>query len=44
MLYVLLFGELWFQVPHSVRIHLNGTQPDYPIAKDVILQLARIVW
>jgi 3-isopropylmalate/(R)-2-methylmalate dehydratase large subunit len=40
MLYVLLFGELWFQVPHSVRIHLNGTQPDYPIAKDVILQLA----
>lgn len=40
MLYVLLFGELWFQVPHSVRIHLNGTQPNYPIAKDVILQLA----
>ena len=40
MLYVLLFGELWFQVPHSVRIHLNGPQPDYPIAKDVILQLA----
>jgi 3-isopropylmalate/(R)-2-methylmalate dehydratase large subunit len=40
MLYVLLFGELWFQVPHSVRINLNGTQPDYPIAKDVILQLA----
>ena len=40
MLYVLLFGELWFQVPHSVRIHLNGTQPNYPIAKDIILQLA----
>ena len=40
MLYVLLFGELWFQVPQSVRIHLNGTQPNYPIAKDIILQLA----
>jgi len=40
MLYVLLFGELWFQVPHSVRIQLNGKQPDYPIAKDIVLQLA----
>ena len=40
MLYVLLFGELWFQVPQSVRVVLNGRQPGYPIAKDVILYLA----
>jgi 3-isopropylmalate/(R)-2-methylmalate dehydratase large subunit len=40
MFYVLLFGELWFQVPESIRIVLNGTQPNYPIAKDIILYLA----
>lgn len=40
MLYVLLFGELWFSVPPSVRIVLNGRQPNYPIAKDMILFLA----
>lgn len=40
MLYVLLFGELWFQVPASVKVVLEGRQPDYPIAKDIILYLA----
>jgi 3-isopropylmalate/(R)-2-methylmalate dehydratase large subunit len=40
MLYVLLFGELWFQVPQSIKVVLNGRQPDYPIAKDIILYLA----
>jgi 3-isopropylmalate/(R)-2-methylmalate dehydratase large subunit len=40
MLYVLLFGELWFQVPQSLRLVLNGRQPAYPIAKDIILYLA----
>jgi len=40
MFYVLLFGELWFQVPESIRVVLNGTQPNYPIAKDIILYLA----
>lgn len=40
MFYVLLFGELWFQVPQSVRVVLNGKQPNYPIAKDIILYLA----
>jgi 3-isopropylmalate/(R)-2-methylmalate dehydratase large subunit len=40
MFYVLLFGELWFQVPESIRIVLNGRQPNYPIAKDIILYLA----
>jgi len=40
MFYALLFGELWFQVPESIRIVLNGKQPNYPIAKDIILYLA----
>jgi len=40
MLYVLLFGELWFQVPKSVKVVLEGKHPDYPIAKDVVLNLA----
>jgi 3-isopropylmalate/(R)-2-methylmalate dehydratase large subunit len=40
MLYVLLFGELWFQVPASIQVVLNGRQPRYPIAKDIILYLA----
>jgi 3-isopropylmalate/(R)-2-methylmalate dehydratase large subunit len=37
---VLLHGELWFQVPASVRVVLKGRQPRYPIAKDIVLYLA----
>jgi 3-isopropylmalate/(R)-2-methylmalate dehydratase large subunit len=40
MLYVLLFGELWFQVPQSIKVVLNGRNRNYPIAKDIILYLA----
>ena len=40
MFYVLLFGELWFQVPQSIKVVLEGRQPNYPIAKDIILYLA----
>lgn len=40
MLYVLLYGELWFSVPPSIRVVLEGNQPDYPIAKDIMLYLA----
>lgn len=40
MFYVLLYGELWFQVPESIRIVLDGRQPGYPIAKDIILYIA----
>jgi len=40
MFYVLLYGELWFQVPESVKVILDGRQPAYPIAKDIILTLA----
>lgn len=40
MFYALLFGELWFQVPQSIKVVLEGKQPNYPIAKDIILYLA----
>jgi len=40
MFYVLLYGELWFQVPESIRIVLDGRQPQYPIAKDIVLYIA----
>ncbi|MGE5522760.1 MAG: aconitase/3-isopropylmalate dehydratase large subunit family protein [Rhodospirillaceae bacterium] len=40
MLYVLLFGELWFQVPQSIRLTLNGRPRNHPIAKDIVLYLA----
>jgi 3-isopropylmalate/(R)-2-methylmalate dehydratase large subunit len=40
MFYVLLYGELWFQVPHSVKVVLEGRQPNYPISKDIVLALA----
>src|SRR5688572_2616644 len=40
MMHVLLFGELWFQVPKTVKVVLNGRGRNYPIAKDIILHLA----
>jgi 3-isopropylmalate/(R)-2-methylmalate dehydratase large subunit len=40
MAYVLTTGELWFQVPHSIRIHLKGKLPDMVSAKDVSLAVA----
>ena len=30
MFYVLLFGELWFQVPQSIKVVLNGTAAELP--------------
>ncbi|HJN88319.1 MAG: aconitase/3-isopropylmalate dehydratase large subunit family protein [Dehalococcoidia bacterium] len=38
--YAAIFGELWFQVPKTVKVVLEGHQPSYPIAKDIILSLA----
>ncbi len=40
MLHVLLFGEVWFQVPPTIKVVLKGKCPNYPIAKDIILHLA----
>jgi 3-isopropylmalate/(R)-2-methylmalate dehydratase large subunit len=38
--YALVFGELWFEVPKSIKITLDGKYPNYPISKDIILTLA----
>jgi 3-isopropylmalate/(R)-2-methylmalate dehydratase large subunit len=38
--HVLAFGELWFRVPESVRVVLNGRLPGWCVGKDVILKVA----
>ncbi|MDE0728546.1 MAG: 3-isopropylmalate dehydratase large subunit [Alphaproteobacteria bacterium] len=38
--HVLAFGELWFRVPGSVRVMLNGILPAWCVGKDVILKVA----
>jgi 3-isopropylmalate/(R)-2-methylmalate dehydratase large subunit len=38
--YILAFGELWFRVPESVKVVLNGTLPAWCVGKDVILKVA----
>lgn len=38
--YAALFGDLWFEVPGTIQINLDGHQPDYPISKDIVLYLA----
>tara|TARA_B100001142_G_scaffold149283_1_gene150186 strand:+ start:351 stop:1598 length:1248 start_codon:yes stop_codon:yes gene_type:complete len=38
--HVLAFGELWFRVPETVRVVLNGILPDWCVGKDVILKVA----
>jgi 3-isopropylmalate/(R)-2-methylmalate dehydratase large subunit len=38
--HVLAFGELWFRVPESVRVVLDGTLPSWCVGKDVILKVA----
>lgn len=38
--YVLAFGQLFFTVPASIKVVLNGQRRPYPFAKDIILYLA----
>lgn len=38
--HILAFGDLWFRVPESVRVVLNGTLPAWCVGKDVILKVA----
>ncbi|HOD29260.1 MAG TPA: 3-isopropylmalate dehydratase large subunit [Syntrophales bacterium] len=40
MAYVLATGELWFLVPHSIKVKLKGQLPEMVSAKDVSLALA----
>jgi 3-isopropylmalate/(R)-2-methylmalate dehydratase large subunit len=39
-LYIMAFGELWFRVPESVKVELNGKLPSWCVGKDVILKVA----
>ena len=34
-------GSLWFRVPESIRIDLNGTMPTGTYAKDLVLEILR---
>lgn len=39
-LYILAFGELWFRVPESVKVVIDGQLPSWCVGKDVILEIA----
>jgi 3-isopropylmalate/(R)-2-methylmalate dehydratase large subunit len=38
--YVVAFGELYFTVPETIKVTLNGSARDYPFGKDIMLYLA----
>lgn len=38
--HVLAFGQLWFRVPETVRVVLDGKLPAWCVGKDVILKVA----
>jgi len=38
--YATTFGEMWFQVPPTIRIELTGEAPPWPCGKDIMLHLA----
>lgn len=40
MIYALLTGELWFQVPETIQFHLSGELSPYVSSKDIVLSLA----
>jgi 3-isopropylmalate/(R)-2-methylmalate dehydratase large subunit len=40
MAYAMAIGELWFQVPHSIKIELSGEPEPGISAKDIILYIA----
>jgi 3-isopropylmalate/(R)-2-methylmalate dehydratase large subunit len=39
-MHVLAFGELWFRVPESVRVQIDGKLPSWCVGKDVMLHIA----
>jgi len=38
--YVFAFGQLFFTVPETIKVTLNGTHRNYPFGKDIVLYLA----
>ena len=43
MAYLWAHGKLWFRVPESIRIELNGELPPGTTAKDVVLSILRAI-
>jgi 3-isopropylmalate/(R)-2-methylmalate dehydratase large subunit len=39
--YVLYNGDLWFKVPESIKIVVDGKLPEYAMGKDIILKILR---
>ena len=39
MAYVILNGRIWFRVPETIYLKINGTLPAHTMAKDVILRI-----
>jgi 3-isopropylmalate/(R)-2-methylmalate dehydratase large subunit len=37
--YVLMNGQIWFKVPETMLFKIEGSKPDYVMAKDIILQI-----
>lgn len=37
--YVLMNGQIWFKVPETILLKLEGHKPDYVMAKDIILNI-----
>ena len=40
MAWVLNFGELWFQVPETIKMEVSGVLPDGVMAKDIFLHVS----
>ena len=39
--YVLYKGELWFKVPETIKIVVDGKLPEYSMGKDIILRILK---
>ncbi|HKR57927.1 MAG TPA: aconitase family protein [Candidatus Nitrosopolaris sp.] len=37
--YTLMNGKIWLKVPETILIRIEGTKPDYMMAKDMILRI-----
>jgi len=37
--YVLYKGDLWFKVPETIKVVVNGKLPEYAMGKDIILKI-----
>jgi len=40
LVHAIVFGELWYQVPSTIKIVMNGQLPSFPFAKDIMIYLA----